>query len=120
MFYMTCCIGDDLVLSENCIKELFNQYYERYSEMFDVNAYIRHLVSKEDCLEYQDFTSSIRTDDKEILEILSKHKVNGSISFVRMKGSHDADFFGYEFQDGQCSKIIGIPFWFDENNCQKE
>lgn len=58
MFYMTCCIGDDLILSEDCIKDLFNQYYERYSELFDVNTYIRHLVSKEDCLEYQDFTTS--------------------------------------------------------------
>ena len=118
MFYMTCCISDTLALSRECIEELFVQYYDTYSKMFDVNNYIKHLSYKEDCLEYQDFTGFIKDQNKEVLDILLKYKVNGNVCFIKMKGVNNADLFGYEFKNGQCNKITGIPFWFDQDNNQ--
>lgn len=118
MFYMIYCICDNLILSKECIEELFTEYHKRYSNMIYLNTYIRKLLSKEDCFEYQDFTNSIKNNDKEILDILSKHKVNGNICFVRTKGFFNAKFFGYKFQNGKCNNTIGTTCWSDGNNSE--
>lgn len=115
MYYLSCCIGDNLALSKECIQELFVNYYGEFSKVFDEIVYNRHLLGKEDCLEYQDFVNFIRDQKEEVLDILNKYETKGNICFVKMNGCHNADFFGYEFENGKCNKILGIPFWVDEN-----
>ena len=117
MFYSTNCIKNSLVITEECAKDLFVQYYERYFELFDVNEYVKHLSNRQDCLEYQDFIMAIRDNNEEVLSILNNHKINGKVCFVVFNGFSDATFFGYSFINGCPIKIQLLQTWLDKENC---
>lgn len=105
----TYCTQNKLILSKECLGELFNEYYGEFAEAMDKDSYIKDILNKESCLEYQDFLRSIESADNNfnVMPILLKHKTNGRICFAKFNGCDDASLFGYEFNNGSYVKLIG-------------
>ena len=105
----THCIENKLIISNECLGELFNEYYGKFAEVMNKDSYIKDILNKENYIEYHDFLYAIEGIDNnfEVMPILLKHKTNGRICFVRFNGPDDASLFGYEFSNGNYIKLIG-------------
>lgn len=97
-------IDNTVEITEKCAKELLKKcgnerYWDSVDEVVDSDGY---LVFNSDHYEHMDYV-----DDPDIQAILEKHKVNGIITFGSLDGDDAGSFWGYQFDDGKLTYLVG-------------
>jgi hypothetical protein len=81
-------------------------------EPFDV--YQSKIEMIEDYMEHMDTFPRLAVEYPQVAELFEKYKVNGDICFSSAEGDNKGSQWGYRFQDGVMTKLVGKTI-FDQD-----
>lgn len=92
-------ISNTVTISEACEQEL-----QQFADNLSLDSMVLEgkLFFDRDHYEHMDYLKN-----PPVLETLAKHKVNGEITFGSLEGDNSGRFWGYRFQDGKLTKLVG-------------
>ncbi len=96
-------LDNTVEISDKCAAELFEKCAD-ICDWYDEEdvTYGGYLQFNMDHSEHMDYVRN-----KAVLQVLKKYKVDGIITFGSLEGDNSGSFWGYQFDDGELTKLTG-------------